>query len=155
MATEPMKRERRRRETSFNAVNSAHMWRPRPSRQRSARRNTISRHTFIFITQSSRSWNEIFFLHKRYQSEKSLESPTFSDRLHVALIVVGFDWKMILFLRQLHCHDGDKFHKTFACAMQRNELLQPRRYFRHAMALRAHKFRKKTFSVTAAELRGK
>lgn len=67
----------------------------------------------------------------------------------MALIVVGIDWKMILFLRQLHCHDGDKFYKTFACAMQRNELLQPRRYFRHAMALRAHKFRKKTFSVTA------
>lgn len=43
------------------------------------RRNTNSRHTFIFITQSSRSWNE--FLMKRYQSEKLLESPTFSDRM--------------------------------------------------------------------------
>lgn len=65
------------------------------------RRNTNSRHTFIFITQSSRSWNK--FLMKRYQRReiaawKVLLSLTVqADKPHVALIVVGFDWKMLLF----------------------------------------------------------
>lgn len=80
---------------------------------------------FIFITQSSRSWNE--FLEKRYRSEKSLESPTFSDRSHVASIAVvaGFNRQIIshLVLLSLRIVMG-AINFIFAFARRRNELLQ-------------------------------
>lgn len=128
-----------------------------------AQKNTNSSHTFIFIIQSSRCWNK-FSYEKILKREIALESPTFSDRMYVALIVVGFDWKMILFhisfpsismLSFVYCHESDKF--TIACLVQfkENELLQPRRNFFSAMEFDAmqcaHKlqsFKVKTFVLS-------
>jgi hypothetical protein len=113
----------------------AHMWRLRQHRK------AASRHTFIFITQSSRSWNKFSYIKARNR----LESPTFSqlDRMHgsrhSALIVVGHFFCLLARLKlhisfprltrlAFYCHETINFiFELVQC--QKNELLQPLRYF--------------------------
>lgn len=104
------------------------------------RRNAASsRHTFIFIiTQSARSWNK--FLMKRYQSEKSLESPTFS-RPHACCFNCCWNrWRNDFYF---HCHESRRIYICLCNVFDRAMSFSPEISLRW---LCAHKFRKTTFS---------